>query len=110
MKWRSGENASHFTFFWREKNQLSRGGEREEEKGIFKSVTQNIAEGAGAKRRWQKQIHLKSFVIKSKLTFRTKLCYPPNLHFALTNTESNERDKKEEKAKRIPPYAHYRSG
>lgn len=94
MKWRSGENASHFTFFWREKNQLSRGGEREEEKGIFKSVTQNIAEGAGAKRRWQKQIHLKSFVIKSKLTFRTKLCYPPNLHFALTNTERNERDKK----------------
>lgn len=71
---------------------------REKQEKIFKSVSQNIAEGKLGKmrddeREAQKQIHLKSFVIKSKLTFRTKLCYPPNLHFSLTNTESNERDK-----------------
>lgn len=36
----------------------------------------------------KEQTRLKSFVIKSKLTFRTKLCYPPNLHFSLTSAET----------------------
>lgn len=56
----------------------------------------------------QRQIRLKSLVIKSKLTFRTKLCYPPNLHFSLTNTKKT-RDKCA-RGLGCPPSAHKRCG
>ena len=63
-------------------------------KKILKSVSQNIRSGKHNRRKvkdeGKKQIHLKSFVIKSKLTFRAKLCYPPNLHFSLTNTKKKK--------------------
>lgn len=65
-----------------------------------------------SKERWkrrQKQIRFKSFVIKSKLTFRTKFCYPPNLHFALTNTEVKKKTPDKEYAATESPTSRRKS-
>lgn len=100
MKWRREKNASHFTFcavfthfllsFLRRKN-------RKSSKALRQISQREMVEKSESRRK--KQIHLKSFVIKSKLTFRAKLCYPPNLHFSLTNTEKKREKERERKIK-----------
>lgn len=93
------ENSMYFTSFscpalhsWikRHSTQRTKSGKRKSRKLFVLSIVEGNDEKYEARckrKRKQKQIRLKSFVIKSKLTFRTKLCYPPNLHFSLTNTK-----------------------
>jgi len=91
---------SHFTFFSDKKTSargpeesskafFSRARERKKKPIAGRRSLKEAGKEERKERREQKQIRLKSFVIKSKLTFRTKLCYPPNLHFSLTNTEAS---------------------